>query len=103
MKNLSDELDVSLKSKTAAHKGKKEEPKLEETSPQRAGGFAAITERLLSENTTKATVATTVRLPETSDTALKNACVQFNKSKADLIKVCIEEFLKEKKFLPDEK
>lgn len=103
MKNMGDELDVSLKPKTSAYKlGKKEEPKLDE-APQKAGGFSAVTERLLFENTTKATVATTVRLPEASDAALKKACSHFDKSKADLVKICVEEFLKENKFLPNGK
>jgi hypothetical protein len=102
-KSLGD-LNVSLASKTGVHN----EPSIEtspvsrsETKHYVGEGFAAVSERLTREVSTRATIATTVRLPEESDRALKEACAKFGTSKADLMKVCVEEFLKANNFLKE--
>lgn len=100
-KSLGSELNVSLASKT----GIRNETELDAYTESRADrqfageGFAAVSARLRREVNTRPTIATTVRLPEESDKALKEACAKFQKSKADLMKVCVEEFLKANNFL----
>ena len=101
-KTLGTELNVSLASKTSVQNEVAVDQDFEEkgsSAQYREDGFAAVSARLRREVNTKATIATTVRLPEESDRALKEACTKFNKSKADLMKVCVEEFLKANDFL----
>lgn len=99
-KSLGSELSVSLTSKTNyPEQLEKFQTNSLDENHSTDGGFAAVAARLKREVNTKATIATTVRLPEDSDLALKAACAQFQKSKADLMKVCVEEFLKANNFL----
>lgn len=101
-KSLGSELNVSLASKTGIQNESGSDatclPKRDSEKSTKEG-FAAVYARLCREVSTRATIATTVRLPENSDRALKEACAKFQKSKADLMKVCVEEFLKANNFL----
>lgn len=100
-KSLNSELDVTLAPKTDQNEQPLEMEKVSrgELIQSPVEGFAAVSERLNREVGTRATISTTVRLPEESDMALKEACAKFRKSKADLMKICVEEFLKANHFL----
>ena len=101
-KSLGSELSASLSSKTGPRNEIESEPtSVTKDTRYTEGGFAAVSARLSREVNTRATIATTVRLPEESDRALKEACAKFQKSKADLVKVCVEEYLKANNFLRD--
>lgn len=106
-KNLKNDLDISLKSKVPGgnvgagegNKSKTIASGLQRSGEQSNSGFDVIDERMRASSSSKATVATTIRLPEEADKALRQACRDFGTSKADMVKSCIEEYLRAKKYL----
>ena len=85
------DLDVSLDSKVSSSERQEQ--------PTDNFGFDAVDRRMRASAGARATGATTVRLSEDSDAALRKASSEFGTSKADVIKNCVEEYLRAKKFL----
>lgn len=100
---LKDELNISLKPKVTEKiepKQPKNKPEMvDEKTSQSNLGFDAIDRRMRASTSSKATVATTIRLPEDADRALRRACRDFGTSKADMVKSCVEEYLRAKQYL----
>ena len=100
---LSDELNISLKPKVSdkseSKQVKSKSEIVEEKTNQGSLGFDAIDRRMRASSSSKATVATTIRLPEEADRALRRACRDFGTSKADMVKSCVEEYLRAKQYL----
>ena len=100
-----DDLNYSLDDADKVPPGKTERGERADGDSQiqpESGGFDAIDQRIQSSIKSKATIPTTIRLSEKSDKALRKACSDFNnKSKADLVKTCIEEYLRARNYLDD--